>query len=315
MSMPTGNDVQAIEPVLTNMLVAYFQSQNRFVADKVFPAVPVQKDSGTYYTFPKAYWFGDNAAARAYGAEFAMAGYGVSTGSYATVQYALAHAIADEVRANSQVPYDLETAAAQFLAMNHMIRRERAWATDFMTTGVWGTSASISNKWSDYTNGDPVGDIRTGVRTISQATGMLANTMVIGEIVRDRLINHPDIIDRMKYTTAAGVVGVESALGNILGVTPLVAAALYNTVNEAQTATLGAIVDDDALICYVSLTPGIFTASAGYTFTWAPGGGIGTVYAPYRAEGKKADVYNSNQQFDHAAVATDLGYFIADCVD
>jgi hypothetical protein len=57
MSLPTVNDVGAVETVLTNMLVGYMQADSRFVADKVFPGVPVLKDSGTYYVFTKKYWF------------------------------------------------------------------------------------------------------------------------------------------------------------------------------------------------------------------------------------------------------------------
>ena len=49
MSLPTINDVQAVEPVLTNLLIGYMQADDRFVASKVFPIVPTDKDSGTYY--------------------------------------------------------------------------------------------------------------------------------------------------------------------------------------------------------------------------------------------------------------------------
>ena len=48
MALPTINDVQLVEPVLTNMLVAYRQSADRFVASRAFPAVSVGSDSGTY---------------------------------------------------------------------------------------------------------------------------------------------------------------------------------------------------------------------------------------------------------------------------
>ena len=45
MTIPTLNDIQAVDPVLTNILVGYKQADTRFVASKVFPAVPVDKDS------------------------------------------------------------------------------------------------------------------------------------------------------------------------------------------------------------------------------------------------------------------------------
>ena len=60
MSQPTHTEIQAVDPVLTNMLVGYMQAQDRFVASKVFPVVPIEKQSGTYYAFTKKYWFLDS---------------------------------------------------------------------------------------------------------------------------------------------------------------------------------------------------------------------------------------------------------------
>lgn len=316
MSLPTAKDLQAVDPVLTNILVGFYQQQNRFVAGSVFPSVPVEKDSGTFYKFTQKYWFTDNMDERAYGGDFPFGNYGVETDTYGTLQYALAKSIADEERANSQLALDLETAAVRWLAMKALLRKERAWAADFMKTSVWGTDGSISNKWSDYDSSDPVGDIATGRRTISQKTGYAPNKLVIGEIVRDRLINHPDLIDRIKYTQVATQGSVETALSALFMVDQvLVGMAIYNTANEGQTASYSAIIDDDALLLYTTPTPSIFEASAGYTFVWGPGGGDGTIYAPYRDYGKQSDVIQSKMQWDQKAVATDLGYFMSDCVD
>jgi len=316
MSLPTAKDLQAIDPVLTNLLVGFYQQQSRFVAGNVFPSVPVTTDNGTFYKFTQKYWFSDGMEERAYGGDFVFGGFGVETDTYNTLQWGLAKAIADEERANSQVALDLETATVRWLAMKMLIRKERSWAADFMKTGVWGTDGSITNKWSDYVNSDPVGDIATGRRTISQKTGFSPNKLVIGEIVRDRLINHPDLIDRIKYTQVATQGSVDTALSSLFMVDQvIVGAAIYNTANEGQTASYSAIIDDDALLLYTSNSPGIFDASAGYTFVWAPGGGNGTVYAPYRDHGKRSDVIQANMQWDQEAVATDLGYFMADCVD
>ena len=41
MTNPTNNDLQAVNAVLTNMLVGYMQNQDRFIADRLFPGVAV----------------------------------------------------------------------------------------------------------------------------------------------------------------------------------------------------------------------------------------------------------------------------------
>lgn len=315
MALPTLNDVQAVEPILTNMLVGYMQSDDRFVASRVFPTVPVVNDSGTYYKFDKKYWFLDQMQGRAPGADFARVEFGLSTGTYATKQYALDYALADEIRANSQVPMDLETAAVQYLAQQSMLRKEIAFSTDFMVKSVWGTDDDNAvTDWDDTSTGDPVANVLLARRTISNNTGLDGNAMVMGYIVHQALMNHPDILDRVKYVTAATVGNVEAALAAVFGVSSyLVAKGTYSNTNEAAAFSATAIIDDDCLIYHNNPGAGIFAASAGKTFTWDGGGGVGTVFR-YRDQGRHADVIQHKEQWDQAAVATDLGYFFFDVV-
>lgn len=312
---PTTNTLQAVDPVLTNMLVAYTQSQDRFVASRVFPAIPVEKDSGTYYIFTKKYWFVDQMQVRAPGTVYARSGYGVENATYTTLQYALAHPIPDENRANSQVPMALETAGVNWLGQQSLIRKERSFSADFMVTGVWGTDDNnATTDWDDFTNGDPINDVLTARRTISNNTGYDPNTMVVGYIVHQALVNHPDLIDRVKYVQTATLATIESALAAAFGISNyMVGKASYNSANEGQTFSAAAIIDDDCLVTYVAPAPGIMTASAGYTFAWDGGGGMGSIRS-YYDEASDATILKSKEQWDQKAVATDLGYFFADVV-
>ena len=133
MTQPTGTSIQAVDPVLQNVLLTYFQSESRFVADSAFPGVPVDKDSGTYYIYDKKYWASDLMQRRAYGEQYARADFDASSSTYTTVQWALAKALADEVIANNQTPLDLASAAVRWLGLKALIRKERDWAAAFMT--------------------------------------------------------------------------------------------------------------------------------------------------------------------------------------
>jgi hypothetical protein len=314
MPTPTINDVQAIEPVLTNMLVGFSQADARFVASRVFPNIPVDKDSGTYYIFSQKYFWTDDMKPRAPGAPFPSGDFGVETDTYKTLQFALEKVIADETRRNSQVPMDLETAAVRWLNAKNLIKKEVAFSTDFMTTGVWGTSNTTATDWDDFSAGDPVNDIMTARRTISNNTGLDPNTMVVGYIVHQALANHPDIVDRVAYVQRADLDTIEAALAAILGLPNyLVAKGTYAATNEGQTMTATAIVDDDALVCYVTPTPGIWEASAGYTFGWDGGGGPGSIYN-VRDDRNHADAIQIKAQWDQKAVSTACGYFFSDIV-
>jgi hypothetical protein len=275
---PTTSSLQAVDPVLTNMLVGYLQSQDRFVASQAFPPVATEKDSGTYYLFTKKYWSLDAMKYRAPGGHFARSGYGVSSTTFATVQWGLEHPIPRENRANSQVPLDLETAGVSWLSQMSLIRKERAFSADFMKSSVWGTTDSNSaTDWDDFVSGDPVTNVQ--------------------------------------YTTPGTLANVRQILANVLDVQSLlVSKATYNTANEGQTYTGGAIIDDDCLVCNVASTPGIMTASAGYTFNWAGGGGMGAIAPMYYENQTKSDVIQISEQWDQKVVASDVGYIFLDIV-
>ena len=315
MAQPTHTELQVVDPVLTNLLVGYMQGDDRFVASRVFPYVSVEKQSFTYYSFTKKYWFLDNLQVRAPGGAFARQGYGVGSATGQALIYGLEHAIADETRKNSQLPMDLEQAGLRWLAQQSLIRKERAFSADFMVTGVWGTDDNnATTDWDDFSAGDPVTDVLTARRTISNNTGNDGNTMVLGYIVHAALVNHPDIIDRVKYVQAATLATVESALAAAFGVSSyIVGKSSWNSANEGQAFTAAAIIDDDCLVCYVTPTPGIMSASAGYTFAWDGGGGLGSITS-YRDQPVKSDILQHSEAWDQKAVATDVGYFFADVV-
>lgn len=315
MAQPTHSEIQAVDPVLTNILVGYMQSDARFVASRIFPAVPQDKQTGTYYIMTKKYWFLDELAARAPGGHFARSGYGVETATTLAQLWGLEHPIADEARANNQMPLALEQAGVQWLAQQSLIRKERAFAADFMKVSVWATDDNnATTDWDDFSASDPVNDVLTARRTISNNTGFDANTMTLGYIVHQALSNHPDIIDRVKYTQAATLQTVEGILAAAFGVQNYwVGKASYNSANEGQTFSAAAIIDDDCLVCYCAPTPGVMTASCGYTFAWGGGGGVGQI-GSYRDQSVKSDILQHSEAWDQKTVATDLGYFFADVV-
>ena len=78
MAQPTANDVH-IDAILTNISVAYIQDQNAFVASKVFPTIPVEKQSDKYFVYTKGDWFRDEAQLRAPATESAGSGYNLTT--------------------------------------------------------------------------------------------------------------------------------------------------------------------------------------------------------------------------------------------
>lgn len=321
MAKPTRTDVRAVDPVLTNMLIAYMNGDERYISLRACPSLSVDSSEGTYFLFEKKYWFDDAAQLRAWGADYQEGGFDMTTATYLTEQFAKKFPMPEEVQADSQVPLSLEETGIKWLRDKMMLRNEREFASTFFTTSVWATDAtggSTSTKWSTYATSDPVADVRTAKRTISQSTAQTPNLFMMGEIVEDKLLNHPDLIDRIKYTDRATVATMREALAAVLGVDEVVVGeAIYNTANVGQTASLSPIIDDDALLVYknASPTPQKFEPSAFYNFFWEPGGGLGQIKEIYWDPNKDSDVIKAKMQIDYKVVASDCGYFFSDYVD
>lgn len=328
MPQPDVNNVH-IDAILTNISVAYIQNTGNFIADQVFPVIPVDKKSNLYFIYTKADWFRDEAQRRADGTASAGSGYGLTTDNYAADVYAFHKDIGDQTRANSDNPLNPDMEATQFVTQRLLLRREVQWATDYFASGVWATTVtggssysedSATYKWSDYIeatsfNSNPITDIEEAKSFVLQNTGYEPNTLVLGYKVFQVLKNHPLLVDRYKYTQAGAIV-TEDLLAQLFGVDRvLVAKAVVNSGKEGSNAQSYAFtVGNNALLCYTAPNPGLMTPSAGYTFMWTGvSGGLGSTVgvSRFRMEELKADRVEGEVAFDNKVVAADLGYFFS----
>jgi len=315
MSQPTVNDVH-IDAILTNISVAYMQDQNAFVASKVFPTIQVEKQSDKYFVYTKGDWFRDEAQLRAPSTESAGSGYNLSTATYSADVYAFHKDIDDSVRANSDNPLNPDRDATAFVTQRMLLRQEIQWASEFFTTGVWATDLTPTNLWNDYTSSDPIGDVESAKATILTSTGYLPNTMVMGYDVFRQLRNHPDIVDRVKYTSAENV--TEDILARFFGVERiLVARGVKNTANEGIATSMTSIVGKNAALYYVPAQAGVLTPAAGYQFAWrgvSDGMGASIGISRFRMPMLRADRIEAQMAWDNKVIASDLGYFFSACV-
>ena len=315
MAQPTANDVH-IDAILTNISVAYIQDQNAFVSNKVFPTIPVEKQSDKYFVYTKGDWFRDEAQLRAPATESAGSGYNLTTATYNTSVYAFHKDVDDQVRANADNPLNPDRDATSFITQRMLLRQEVSWASEFFTTSVWATDVTPTNLWNDYTSSDPIGDVETGKATILASTGFLPNTMVMGYDVFRQLRNHPDIVDRVKYTSAENV--TEDILARFFGVERLlVARAVKNSGLEGATVSMGSIVGKNAALYYVAPSAGVLSPTAGYQFAWrgvSDGMGANIGITRFRMPELRADRIEAQMAWDYKVIASDLGYFFSACV-
>ena len=324
MPQPTQSQVH-VDAILTNISVAYMQRAENFIADKVFPVVPVDKQSDKYFTYTKNDWLRDEAQVRADGTESVGSGYNIGTDTYYADVWAIHKDVGDQTRANADAPINVDREAAEFVTHRLLLRRELQFVTDFMSDGVWGTSATgVASgastdefvQWNNYTTSDPIEDIEAAKSDILSVTGMEANTLVLGYDVFRQLKNHPDLVDRIKYTSSQTI--TEDMLARMFDIERvLVSKAIKATNAEGATEAYSFATGKSALLCHVAPNPGLLTPSAGYTFQWTGvsqglGATIGT--SSFRLESLKATRIEAEVAFDNKVIGSDLGYYFGSAV-
>lgn len=312
---PTPSDVHVNAP-LTNVSIAYLQDQSEFIADKMFPAVPVKKQSDRYFAYDKGNFFRGKAQRRGPAEESAGTGFTIdNTPSYFCDVWALHHDVDDQVRANADAAIDVDRDATEFVTRDLILTREVQWASQYFTTGKWtgsstGSDITVAPKWGSP-GSTPIADIRTELRSIKRKNGFRGNKVAMGETTWDVLQDHPDFLERIKFTqTAIVTTGLFAA---VLGVNEvLIGGAVINTANEGTNAdALDFLFGDNLLAVYSPPRPGLLTPAAGYTFNWTDlVGGFMRVLS-FRIEWKKAQRVEGEMAFALKLVAPTLGSFIA----
>jgi hypothetical protein len=331
MTQPTARAVHVDQP-LTNISIAFLQNASNFVASQVFPNIRVQKQSDVYYTYDRGFFNRNQARLRAPATEAAIAGFGLSTDSYAAKVVSLKTQMAWQVMSNADTPVQLERANTELLLHQMLIEKEVDWASKYFAGSVWGTNytgvassptTTQTIQWSDQTSGDPIGDIRQAKTDMLERTGFGPNTMVVSQRVLDALVDHPDIVDRIKYSGGVGnqnpAVTSEQALSQLFAIPRiLVMRAIQNTAAEGDANVHSFIGGKSALLTYVAPTPGLMTPSAGYTFTWSGYQGASNEFgiSVERRERDliKATEIESEMAYVHKLVSSDLGVYFGSIV-
>lgn len=310
MAQPTASDVHVNAP-LTQMSVAYMQDSADFVADKVFPLLPVSKQSDRYYEYKRENWFRSSAKERAPGSESAGGGWELDNiANYFSKVFAVHKDVDDQIRQNQDAVLNMDRDATRWVTQQLLLKRDLDWATNFFTTGKWGADVTPASLWSSSLS-KPIEDIRAQMATILKKTGKRPNTMVFGHETWQALQDHPSFLERIKYTQK-GIVDTD-LLAAVLGLDKVVVAhAIKNTAQEAATSqTYDFVLGKHALLVYAAPTPSLMEASGGYIFSWTGlyGGDAGIRIKRFRMDPLSADRVEGEMAYDMKVVAPDVGVF------
>ena len=315
---PTGRDLR-VDLLNTQLLVGYRNGD--YIADEVFPIVPVNKQGGIIPQIAQSQFFRNLARKRAPGTKSQGSGWNTDlTATYFAERTSFRSEVSDDDRDNAAGgPFELDRIASQRSADLVLLEREIALSTNFFTTSVWGADkvgGTDYTKWSDYAGGTPLVDISSFSDEIEGKVGVEPDTLVIGKQVWVKLKWAPQLVDSIKYTQTGQVsVALAAQLMELRRI--LVGRAIYTTSPEGTaegSVTYSRVWGKHALL--ISAPPTIVPGRphAGVTVVWNRVPNAQLYVKRMRDEEREVDIFEANSYYQQKKVIANSAEFLQNAV-
>lgn len=306
MARPNTHGVH-IDTLLSNLSVAYMQKQDVFIFPKVFSVVPVDNQSDLYPVYDKDDWNTDEAQVRKDSTESAGSGYTLSDEGFKCEVYGFHKDIGDQLSANASKNFNLQREAMEYVTRKILLKQEMKWVNTYLVSGAWADTdvgGTDFDQFSEPTSA-PIELFSGEISTMLESTGIEPNTLVLGYKIFNSLKNHPDFVDRVKYSSSDAV--SEQIMARLIGIDRILVAKAVVASGKGATKTSAFAFGKNALLCYSAPNPGLLTPSAGYTFSWNYAGVGATAINKMYIPEKKTLRIEGETAFDNKIVAKDLG--------
>lgn len=259
--MPFKNQLH-VDQLLSQISVRY--STKDFIADKIFPKLPVKNDSDLYRIYVQDFRIPETIRANKGVANEHF--WEVTTASYILEDHALKDYISDDDIDNYDAA-DLRADTTEELTDVIMRRREKS-TFDLFTTTNWSLNVSLAaaNAWTANTTvSDPVVVMHTGATEIITNSGKRPNFCVIERTGYIGAISHTSVLDRVKYTSAEVSEKIMASLFMLEEL--MVPITQVDTSARGATSVQTSLWGDVAFIGYKPARPSPKAPSSGYMFT------------------------------------------------
>ena len=319
---------------LSNMALAYYQSDAKAFAKTIFPTCPVNLSSDNYYVFDKEDLLRDNWHRKpAYG-KVDAAVLSEHTEQYACYVDQIIMGIdrirqTDLTRRQGPAIRDPRVQRTRTLAGQANIHQDVIFARSFFKPGVWGheetgvdSTNPTSKQFIKFSNGnsDPVAFMDQKATEMEEMTGRRPNRLALGVNVYNALKIHPGILERVKYggSTVNPARVTENVLAQLFDMERItVQRSIMNKAELGQKADMQFIGDPNGfLLAYATDNPAIEEPSAGYIFVWdmLGNGNIMPILNYDGENGTHAEFIEGLMALDMKKTADDLGMYFADAV-
>lgn len=263
-----ANQPTYVDQALTNVANAWFNDQEDFIAEKLFPVVPVTKPT---FLIPEFGTENLQLPANSVRTGLSKAKSISQTRSYKNAQPLEEHALSGYVTKDdyklTDDPFDPESDETENVLSVMALIDEKSLADKLTDTAVITNNRTLTgtSRWSDYANSNPFEDIKTAV---TSSKFLKYNTMALSREGYLSLISHPDILDRLKWAQG-GAVSLEQLkqLFGPFGIKNIyIGQARANFGEEGLDDDIQNIWGDDVLFGYVTDKPSRKSVNGGYKF-------------------------------------------------
>jgi hypothetical protein len=208
MSSSRIDDLRMIDPVLTTVAQGYTNAS--MIAHKLFPVVQVSKLKGKIPMFGKEAFVVRDMQRAMRAASNRIPPADLEFIEYETQEKDIETAIDYIEEEETPDTMRLEHRITRQLADMMQLGREKEVADLVQDPARYETSLkkviTSSEAFNDYTlNIDPVSIIKDGMGAVRNRIARYPNTMIIGDSSYRALINHPKVVERVKYTGVSTV--------------------------------------------------------------------------------------------------------------
>jgi len=307
---PTGTGNVHIDAVLTDVSVGW--PNNGLVGDALVPQVNVRKQSDKYRVFGREAWLPETSDFRGPGTEAnEIPGIKLSLDTYYAQEHALQIAITDEEVENEDPPLSSAIDGTELITSKIMLAREQAIKTMVTTAANYASGLSVTlsgtTQFNDYANSDPIGVFRTAIRAVHAKVFMEPNVAVIPYLVMSTMEDHPDFIERIKYSERAVLTPeiIAAVLGLQKVIVPGVGIATGAVGTAGNAMTVGYLWGKDIVLAWVPPRPGMKIPAFAYEFVWGIGGSP-QVVDRWREERRVSDVVRVRRRYDLKMVGVEI---------
>jgi hypothetical protein len=296
---PTGSSNIHIDQVLTNISVGW--ENVGLVADRLFPTVVVRKQADKYYTFGREAWLPESGDFRAPGTEAnEIPGMGVSLDTYYAQEHSLQIAVTDEERENTDSPMSPDRDGTELVTSKILLGRELAMKTIVTDATQYATDMTVTlagaAQWNtaNYLTSDPISDIKKGRHAMHSHVFMEPNVGIFPYQVMSELEDHPDFIERIKYSeraiVTADLISVLTGIPNII---------IPGTGIAASSSLVPSYLwGKDVLLAWVPPRAGLKIPAFAYEFVWGYGGSLAQAVDRWRENRRKSDIIRVSRRYD-----------------